>query len=62
MNEKYIKITGSEQVYKLIEQTTLANRKVQMVLEDSTGTRFVFTRQSGCYKVVDKPKSLEYDY
>jgi hypothetical protein len=61
MNEKYIKITGNNQVYKLIVQTPLPGHKIQMVVDSMSGERFVFTRQSGCYKVVAKPIMDEYE-
>lgn len=55
MKSDFIKITGSTQTYKLISKSTLPGHKVQLVVEDSEKTRFVLTRQSGCYKYVPKP-------
>lgn len=50
MQEEYITITGSNQKFKLLSKTAIPFHKVQLVVEDSEGVRFVFTRQAGCYK------------
>lgn len=54
MNEIYITITGSNQQFRLISKTSLPAHRVQLVVEDSEGVRFVFTRQAGCYKRITK--------
>lgn len=55
MNDEYITITGSNQTYKLISKSSLPAHKVQLVVEDDEGVRFVITKQSGCYKRVTNP-------
>lgn len=60
MNE-YIKLTGSNHVYELISKSSLQDHKVQLVVDDEDNNRFVFTRQSGCYKRVIKPVTETYE-
>jgi hypothetical protein len=55
MKEEYITITGSNQKFKLLSKTAIPFHKVQLVVEDSEGVRFVFTRQAGCYIRTTKP-------
>ena len=61
MTEQYIKITGSNQIYQLIEKSSLPNHRIQLVVDDDEGNRFVFTRQSGSYTLVHKPVRNEYE-
>ena len=56
MKEIYVKITGFNQTFKLIEKSALPGHKTQLVVDDLENNRYVFTKQSGCYKIVPKPK------
>lgn len=55
MKDIYVKITGFKQTFKLVEKSALPGHKTQLVVDDLENNRYVFTKQSGCYKVVGKP-------
>lgn len=52
MQDEYITITGSNQKFKLLSKSAILSHKIQLVVENDEGVRFVITRQAGCYKKI----------